>query len=75
MIRMFNFRALDFDINDNRIFWTDITQKSISRAFMNGSSYERIVDVGLEYPEGTLPCLIERGPPIVWGPGANRQIS
>ncbi|CAH1258892.1 LRP6 [Branchiostoma lanceolatum] len=44
--------ALDFDINDNRIYWTDVSLKSISRAFMNGSSAEKIIQFGLDYPEG-----------------------
>ena len=40
--------ALDFDVNDNRIYWTDITAKAISRAFMNGSNLEVVVEFGLE---------------------------
>ncbi|TRY82715.1 hypothetical protein DNTS_018776 [Danionella cerebrum] len=44
--------ALDFDITDNRIYWTDITLKTISRAFMNGSAVEPVVEFGLDYPEG-----------------------
>ena len=44
--------ALDFDVVDNRIYWTDIGVKSISRAFMNGSNLEVVVEFGLEYPEG-----------------------
>jgi low density lipoprotein receptor-related protein 5/6 len=43
---------LDFDINDNRIYWTDVKVKAISRAFMNGSDMERIVEFGLDSPEG-----------------------
>ncbi|XP_073521420.1 low-density lipoprotein receptor-related protein 5-like [Phyllobates terribilis] len=44
--------ALDFDVSDNRIYWTDITLKTISRAFMNGSSVEHVIEFGLDYPEG-----------------------
>jgi low density lipoprotein receptor-related protein 5/6 len=44
--------ALDFDINDNRIYWTDVKVKAISRAFMNGSDMEKIVEFGLDSPEG-----------------------
>uniref|UniRef100_A0AAY4EDX3 EGF-like domain-containing protein n=1 Tax=Denticeps clupeoides TaxID=299321 RepID=A0AAY4EDX3_9TELE len=44
--------ALDFDVTDNRIYWTDITLKTISRAFMNGSALEHVVEFGLDYPEG-----------------------
>ncbi|XP_015596782.1 low-density lipoprotein receptor-related protein 6 [Cephus cinctus] len=44
--------ALDFDMRDNRIYWTDVKVKAITRAFMNGSEVERVVDLGLETPEG-----------------------
>ncbi|XP_012250592.2 low-density lipoprotein receptor-related protein 6 [Athalia rosae] len=44
--------ALDFDMSDNRIYWTDVKLKTITRAFMNGSDMERVVDLGLETPEG-----------------------
>ncbi|XP_053544801.1 low-density lipoprotein receptor-related protein 5 [Bombina bombina] len=44
--------ALDFDVSDNRIYWTDISSKTISRAFMNGSSVEHVVEFGLDFPEG-----------------------
>ncbi|XP_043944066.1 low-density lipoprotein receptor-related protein 6 [Protopterus annectens] len=44
--------ALDFDVTDNRIYWTDVSLKTISRAFMNGSALEHIVEFGLDYPEG-----------------------
>lgn len=44
--------ALDFDFGQNRIYWTDIKLKAITRAFINGSEIERVVDLGLESPEG-----------------------
>ncbi|KAF7245366.1 Low-density lipoprotein receptor-related protein 5 [Varanus komodoensis] len=44
--------ALDFDVSDNRIYWTDISLKTISRAFMNGSTVEHVIEFGLDYPEG-----------------------
>uniref|UniRef100_A0A4W3J269 Low-density lipoprotein receptor-related protein n=1 Tax=Callorhinchus milii TaxID=7868 RepID=A0A4W3J269_CALMI len=44
--------ALDFEVSDNRIYWTDISLKTISRAFMNGSSSEHVIEFGLDYPEG-----------------------
>lgn len=43
---------LDFDIGDNRIYWTDGNLLSISRAFMNGSSIEKIIEIGITGPEG-----------------------
>lgn len=50
----FCFSALDFDMTDSRIYWTDIKVKSITRAFINGSQMERIVEFGLDSPEGEL---------------------
>lgn len=44
--------AIDFDINDNKIYWADGDRKSISRAFMNGSASETIIEFGVIYPEG-----------------------
>ncbi|NXC19759.1 LRP5 protein, partial [Corythaeola cristata] len=44
--------ALDFDVSDNRIYWTDVSLKTISRAFMNGSCVEHVIEFGLDYPEG-----------------------
>ncbi|XP_022106372.1 low-density lipoprotein receptor-related protein 6-like [Acanthaster planci] len=44
--------ALDFDINDNRIYWSDMDAKTISRAFLNGSGIENVIEFGLSFPEG-----------------------
>ena len=34
--------ALEYDKNDNRIYWTDVTLRTISRAFRNGTGYEQL---------------------------------
>ncbi|KAK3103210.1 hypothetical protein FSP39_017453, partial [Pinctada imbricata] len=47
-----NALAIDFDINDDRIYWTDGELKSISRAFLNGSSIDPLIQYGLKFPEG-----------------------
>ncbi|XP_013065627.2 low-density lipoprotein receptor-related protein 6-like [Biomphalaria glabrata] len=44
--------AIDFDISDGRIYWTDVELQHISRAFMNGSSAQNIIQFGLDFPEG-----------------------
>ncbi|XP_055949393.1 low-density lipoprotein receptor-related protein 6-like [Argiope bruennichi] len=44
--------ALDYDISDDRIYWTDVSTKTISRAYINGSSVESVIMFGLNYPEG-----------------------
>lgn len=42
--------ALDVDIEDNRIYWTDISLNTISRVFISGSSPEIIANASS--PEG-----------------------
>ena len=44
--------ALDFSVHDMPIYWTDVTLKSISRAFLNGSSIEHLIVVDLYFPDG-----------------------
>lgn len=51
-LSIFVYSALDFDMTDSRIYWTDVKVKAITRAFINGSQVERIVEFGLESPEG-----------------------
>ena len=36
--------ALEYDKNDDRIYWTDVTLRTISRAFRNGTGYELLFD-------------------------------
>uniref|UniRef100_UPI00358F8E53 low-density lipoprotein receptor-related protein 6 isoform X1 n=1 Tax=Myxine glutinosa TaxID=7769 RepID=UPI00358F8E53 len=43
--------ALDVDVVDGRIYWTDVGAKTISRAYMNGSMVERVIEFGLDFPE------------------------
>ena len=41
--------ALDYDRMDGRIYWSDIELKTISRAFLNGSALEVVVELGNDY--------------------------
>uniref|UniRef100_A0A182YL08 EGF-like domain-containing protein n=1 Tax=Anopheles stephensi TaxID=30069 RepID=A0A182YL08_ANOST len=43
---------LDVDVADRRIYWVSQKQKYISRAYINGSDVQRIVETGLMQPEG-----------------------
>uniref|UniRef100_A0A3B4ZE76 Low density lipoprotein receptor-related protein 6 n=1 Tax=Stegastes partitus TaxID=144197 RepID=A0A3B4ZE76_9TELE len=56
-----NVRAIDYDPLDKQLYWIDSKQNVIrraqedgnqSRAFMNGSALEHVVEFGLDYPEG-----------------------
>ena len=40
--------ALEYNKNDDRIYWTDVTLRTISRAFRNGTGYELLFnDIGV----------------------------
>ncbi|KAG8179495.1 hypothetical protein JTE90_027207 [Oedothorax gibbosus] len=63
--------ALDYDMNDNRVYWTDVSSRTISRAFMNGSFVEPVIEFGLNYPEGMAVDWI--GKNLYWADmGLNR---
>ena len=44
--------ALDYNFEDEKVYWTDVTLDTISRAFLNGSSQETIVSSRLQHPYG-----------------------
>lgn len=46
--------VIDLHINQSRVFWTDLDTRRISRAFINGSLSEVIIDVGVTYPDGLV---------------------
>lgn len=65
--------AIDFHIADDRIYWTDGDLKRISRAFLNGSALEPIVQYGLTYPEGIAVDWVAKN--IYWiDTGMKRRI-
>ncbi|GJQ65548.1 hypothetical protein Trydic_g7648 [Trypoxylus dichotomus] len=44
--------SIDFDYNNNRIYWSDNKQRTIMRAYANGSDPQRVIELGLISPEG-----------------------
>lgn len=44
--------ALDLDFSESRIYWSDNEEKTINRAFLNGSHKEVIAGHGLDFPDG-----------------------
>lgn len=64
--------ALDIDFRESRIYWTDIKLKAITRAFINGSEIERVVDLGLESPEGLALDWIAHN--LYWSDTNTRRI-
>ncbi|XP_076471456.1 low-density lipoprotein receptor-related protein 1B-like isoform X2 [Babylonia areolata] len=47
-----NAPAIDYDVQSDRLYWTDINRKVISSAFLNGTGVQTIIDTGLSNPEG-----------------------
>ena len=66
------FSAIDFDLSENRIYWTDVKLKTITRVFINGSDIEKIVDLGLESPEGIAFDWIAHN--LYWSDTITRRI-
>jgi len=64
--------AIDFDLSENRIYWTDVKLKTITRVFINGSDIEKIVDLGLESPEGIAFDWIAHN--LYWSDTITRRI-
>ena len=62
--------SLDFDMSDGgRIYWSDLSDKkkapkSISRAFLNGTNVEVIIEFGLESPDSIAVDWIAKN--IYW---------
>ena len=56
--------ALDYDRHNGMIYWTDIKSKIISRAFLNGSNQEIVIEFGLEFPEGLAVDWMSRN--VYW---------
>lgn len=53
------------------MYWTDVTRKTIARAFLNGSSQEVIHDTKVKTPDGLAVDIIGRN--IYWTDmGTNR---
>ena len=42
--------GIDFDFAEQRIYWTDVTDDSISKISVDGSNYEKIVKPGNRRP-------------------------
>lgn len=56
----------------NRIYWTDVKLKTITRAFINGSEVEKVIDLGLETPEGLAIDWIAHN--LYWSDTGTRRI-
>lgn len=44
--------AVDFNFQDGRVYWTDVSHNTISRSLLNGSSQEIVVSSRIKSPHG-----------------------
>ena len=65
-------RALDFNVDEMQVYWTDWGQKTISRAFLNGSHIEPIIEVDLSFPDGLAVDWIAKN--LYWTDASNHRI-
>lgn len=65
-------RQLDVDVVDRRIYFTDQKTKCISRAFLNGSDVQKVVESGLVRPEGVAVDWL--GGNLFWTDSEARRI-
>lgn len=56
--------SIDVDVAERLVYWIDKKQRSISRAFINGSRVQRIIESGLMRPEAIAVDWISRN--IYW---------
>ncbi|XP_077998826.1 uncharacterized protein LOC144451797 [Glandiceps talaboti] len=52
--------ALDFDYVDNKVYWTDVLSKTITRASLDGSDREVILSVDIDVPDGIACDVVNR---------------
>uniref|UniRef100_A0A2S2P0K4 Low-density lipoprotein receptor-related protein 6 n=2 Tax=Schizaphis graminum TaxID=13262 RepID=A0A2S2P0K4_SCHGA len=64
--------AVDVDIKNKRVYWTDIKLKTINRVYLNGSMAERIITFGLQSPEGLAVDWI--GGNLYWCDSGTKRI-
>ncbi|RZF35698.1 hypothetical protein LSTR_LSTR009566 [Laodelphax striatellus] len=64
--------ALDFDVNNKMVYWTDSKLKTISRSYINGSQIKNIIEFGLDSPEGLAVDWVAHN--LYWTDKSNKRI-
>ena len=64
--------ALDFNVHDMQIYWADVTLKSISRAFLDGSHVEHLIGADLAFPDGLAVDWIAKN--LYWTDSKHQRI-
>ena len=45
--------GLDYDWKEQMVYWSDVKEDKIERAYLNGSNRQVVISTGLVAPEGT----------------------
>ena len=64
--------ALDCNVQEMQIYWTDTSLRSINRAFLNGSQIERLIVVDLPHPDGLAVDWIAKN--LYWTDSKHQRI-
>ena len=52
--------AIGYDVLEDRVYWTDVTRKTISRSLMNGSMFEVLFRQNVQIPDGLAVDIVGR---------------
>lgn len=64
--------AIDVDINDFKLYWADNKIKSISKAFLNGSQVEKVIEFGVHSPESLAIDWLSSN--LYWADASSKRI-
>lgn len=64
--------AVDYDLVEDKIYWTDVTLKLVARAFPNGSSVEIIAHINVDTPDGIAVDFVGRN--LYWTDAGTSKI-
>ena len=64
--------ALGYDVFEDRVYWTDISRNTISRCFLNGSSFEDVIDRNVGTPDGLAVDIFGRN--LYWTDTGNNKL-
>ena len=64
--------AVGYDVLEDRVYWTDVKRKTISRSFMNGSVFEVMFHQNVQIPEGLAVDIVGRN--LYWTDRGNVKL-
>ena len=64
--------AIGYDVLEDRVYWTDVKRRTISRSFMNGSMFEVMFHQNVLIPEGLAVDIVGRN--LYWTDSGNEKL-